>query len=98
MLGSSDHVAPDRFTIDTEIGRLTTWPHEPIVIKITIGETIAIFTPRQLRSAGEEIVERLALARALGASDGDINDLRNLAAIFASAANDADMVRPERLH
>ena len=65
---------------------------------VVINDTKAVFTPAELRIAGEAIVECIPRARAFGARQSDADELRSFADILLRNAEDAAAVSPHGLH
>jgi hypothetical protein len=89
--------ARGRFDVNVSIGVETERPDE-ILVLVVINDTKAVFTPRELRMVGESIVETIPRARALGARQTDVDEMRSFAAILIRNADDAAAVSPHGLH
>jgi hypothetical protein len=63
-----------------------------------INDTKAVFTPHDLRRAGEMIARSVPDARAFGATENDVDELRSFAAILIRNADDAAAVSPHGMH
>ena len=89
--------ARGRFDVNVSIGVETDHPDVTLVL-VVINDTKAVFTPRELRLAGEAIVECIPRARAFGARQSDADELRSFADILLRNAEDAAAVSPHGLH
>jgi hypothetical protein len=89
--------ARGNFDVNVSIGVETERPDE-ILVLVVINDTKAVFTPRELRLTGEAIVESIPQARAFGARESDVDELRSFAAILIRNADDAAAVSPHGLH
>ena len=85
------------FDVNVSIGVATERPDE-ILVLVVINDTKAVFTPLELRATGESIVESIPKARALGARQSDVDEMRGFAAILLRNAEDAAAVSPHGLH
>lgn len=89
--------ARGNFDVNVSIGVETDRPDVTLVL-VVINDTKAVFTPAELRIAGEAIVECIPRARAFGARESDADELRNFADILLRNADDAAAVSPHGLH
>jgi hypothetical protein len=89
--------ARGEFDIGVTIGTERERPGEVMVL-VEIGAIKAVFTPRELRVAGEAIVETIPRALAFGAPQSDADEMRNFADILLRNADDAAAVSPHGLH
>lgn len=89
--------ARGHINVEVSIGVETECPDETLVL-VVINDTKAVFTPDELRIAGEAIVESIPMAKVLGAHRSDIAELRGFADILLRHAEDAAAVSPYGLH
>jgi hypothetical protein len=80
-----------------EIGVLKEQPDE-ILVLVEIDGTKGLFTPFELRVMGGEIVDNLPRAASSGVPDGDIENMRWLAAELIENAKAAAVFSPHGMH